>query len=110
VAEQELSDLELACNIANHTGVRISGQHHPGPHCQAGDTFQLSFHFRGGLLPGLYFVGGGIWQRDQPGVFLHRVVDRCALRITADQPPRSFGLCDLQAAPPSLETTVARPC
>ena len=103
VAEQALQDLELACNIANHTGVRITGQHHPGPDCQAGDSFSFTFHFQAGLLPGLYFVGGGIWQRDQPKQFLHRVVDSCALRISSDTPVRSFGLCDLQAAPPSLE-------
>ena len=103
--EQEFPEreLELACNIANQTGVRISGQHHPGPSCGGGDQFSLSFHFQGGLLPGLYFVGGGIWRPQEPGTFLHRVVDACALRITADAAPRSFGLCDLQAAPPSLE-------
>jgi lipopolysaccharide transport system ATP-binding protein len=103
VAEQALQDLELACNIANHTGVRITGQHHPGPDCQAGDSFSFTFHFQAGLLPGLYFVGGGIWQRDQPKQFLHRVVDSCALRISSDTAVSSFGLCDLQAAPPSLE-------
>jgi lipopolysaccharide transport system ATP-binding protein len=102
-AEQALSDLELACNIANHTGVRITGQQHPGPECGQGESFSLTFHFRAGLLPGLYFVGGGIWQRDQPKQFLHRVVDICALRITSDAPVRSFGFCDLQAASPSLE-------
>ena len=105
VAEQELRDLELACNIANHTGVRITGQHHPGPDCQAGDHFSFTFHVQTGLLPGLYFVGGGIWHRDQPKQFLHRVVDACALRISSDTPVRSFGVCNLQAAPPSLERT-----
>jgi len=109
VAEQALQELELACNIANHTGVRITGQQHPGPDCQAGDSFSFTFHFRAGLLPGLYFVGGGIWQRDHPKQFLHRVVDSCALRISSDTPVRSFGLCDLQAAPPSLEQA-ATPC
>jgi lipopolysaccharide transport system ATP-binding protein len=109
VAEQELQELELACNIANHTGVRITGQQHPGPDCQAGERFSLTFHFRGSLLPGLYFVGGGIWHRDHPKQFLHRVVDVCALRISSDIPVRSFGLCNLQAAPPSLEQT-ASPC
>ena len=107
-AETRLSDLEAACNIANHTGVRITGQLHAVPECQAGEMFSLTFHFRAGLLPGLYFVGGGIWQRDQPKQFLHRVVDICALRITSETPARSFGFCDLQAAPPSLETTT--PC
>jgi lipopolysaccharide transport system ATP-binding protein len=109
LAEQALQKLELACNIANHTGVRITGQHHPGPDCQSGERFSLTFHFRGGLLPGLYFVGGGIWHRDTPQQFLHRVVDSCALRISSDTPVHSFGLCDLQAAPPSLERATS-PC
>ena len=103
LAEQDLQELELACNIANHTGVRITGQRHPGPNCKSGERFNLTFHFHGGLLPGLYFVGGGIWHRDQPKQFLHRVVDICALRISSDTPVRSFGLCHLQAAQPTVE-------
>ena len=102
-AQQVFSALRFACNIANHTGVRITGQHHPGPDCQAGDSFSLIFQFQGGLLPGLYFVGGGIWAEANPGTFLHRVVDCCALRITAEAAPSSFGMCNLSAGPPLLE-------
>jgi len=102
-ADQAWKDLRLACNIANQTGIRITGQHHAGPTCEAGDRFCMSFHFRGGLLPGLYFIGGGIWQTNQPDQFLHRVVDSCALRIQANSPPNAFGFCDLSAAPPTLE-------
>jgi len=102
-ADQAWKDLRLACNIANQTGIRITGQHHAGPTCEAGDRFCMSFHFRGGLLPGLYFIGGGIWQSNQPDQFLHRVVDCCALRIQAISPPNAFGFCDLSAAPPTLE-------
>jgi len=102
-ADQQLEDLRLGCNIANHTGVRVTGQHHAGPTCEAGDRFCMTFHFRGGLLPGLYFVGGGIWHPNQPGQFLHRVVDCCALRVQANPAHNAFGLCDLSAAPPTLE-------
>ncbi|MDP4831288.1 MAG: ABC transporter ATP-binding protein [Cyanobium sp. MAG_185] len=102
-AQQSFSALKFACNIANNTGVRITGQHHPGPDCQAGDSFSMVFQFQGGLLPGLYFVGGGIWAEADPGIFLHRVVDCCALRITAEAAPSSFGLCNLSAGPPRLE-------
>ena len=101
-AEDTLHNLRLACNLANHEGIRISGQHHPGPDCKPADRFSMEFHFHGGLLPGVYFVGGGIWHADQPGQFLHRVVDCCALRIQAEAPPSSFGLCDLAAGPPTL--------
>ena len=101
-AEQPLMDLQLACNVANQTGIRITGQHHPGPDCGSGDAFTMTFHFNSGLLPGLYFIGGGIWHSDRPGDFLHRVVDACALRITTDTPVKSFGLCDLSAGAPTL--------
>ena len=100
--DHNLNDLRLACNLANHEGIRISGQHHSGPDCRAGERFSMQFNFHGGLLPGVYFVSGGIWHSAQPGHFLHRVVDICAVRIQAKAPPRSFGLCDLAAAPPIL--------
>ena len=101
-AETALMDLQLACNIANQTGIRITGQRHPGPDCGGDEVFRMTFHFNSGLLPGLYFIGGGIWHSDRPGDFLHRVVDACALRITTDTPVKSFGLCDLSAGAPTL--------
>ena len=104
-AEKALNDLQLACNIANQTGIRITGQQHQGPNCASNETFTMTFHFNSGLLPGLYFIGGGIWHSDKRGEFLHRVVDACALRITSDAPLRSFGLCDLSAGAPTLKTT-----
>ena len=102
-AEKSLMDLQLACNIANQTGLRITGQQHPGPNCVGDEVFTMTFHFNSGLLPGLYFIGGGIWHSDRRGDFLHRVVDACALRITTDTPVKSFGLCDLSAGSPTLQ-------
>ena len=102
-AEKPLMDLQFACNIANQTGIRITGQHHPGPNCVGNNVFTMTFHFNSGLLPGLYFIGGGIWHSDRPGDFLHRVVDACALRVTTDRPVKSFGLCDLSAGSPTLQ-------
>ena len=102
--ETALMDLQLACNIANQTGIRITGQHHPVPKCGEDEAFTMTFHFNSGLLPGLYFIGGGVWQSDSPGDFLHRVVDACALRIMTNTPVKSFGLCDLRAGLPTLQT------
>ncbi len=103
-AEQAFEGLQFACNLANHTGLRITGQQHSQPQsCVAGEQFRLTFHFHGGLLPGLYFIGGGIWRSDDPELFLHRLVDACTLRVTADSPPTSFGLCDLSAMAPLME-------
>ena len=104
-AKTPLKNLSFACNIANQTGIRITGQYHPGPNCHGDETFTMTFHFKSGLLPGLYFIGGGISHSDQRGEFLHRVVDACALRIIPDAPLKSFGLCDLSADGPTLKTT-----
>ena len=104
-AETALNDLQLACNIANQTGIRITGQQHQGPNCTDNEIFTMTFHFKSGLLPGLYFIGGGVWHSNQRGEFLHRVVDACALRIISDAPGKSFGLCDLRASDPTLKLT-----
>jgi len=100
---EALNNLRFACNIANQTGVRVTGQYHPGPDCAPGTRFSLCFHFKAGLMPGLYFIGAGVWPADEPGRFLHRVVDACTLRITSTGVSSGFGYCNLTAAPPSLE-------
>lgn len=102
-ATRQLHELILACNIANQTGVRVTGQMHAGPSCSAGDCFSMTFHFSAGLLPGLYFIGGGIWQNGKPQDYLHRVVDACALRVTSNDPVSGFGMCDLSAGAPTLQ-------
>tara|TARA_B100001939_G_scaffold158891_1_gene137305 strand:- start:1285 stop:2592 length:1308 start_codon:yes stop_codon:yes gene_type:complete len=106
-AQAPLKNLSMACNIANQTGVRITGIQHQGPDCTGNETFTMTFPFKSGLLPGLYFIGGGILHSDQRGEFLHRVVDACALRIVADAPVNSFGLCDLSAGAPTLNTDLS---
>ena len=65
ISEQEWRDLRFACHIANPSGARISGQAFPSIHghfpgTSEGQSLSIRFHFSGGLLPGLYFVGGGI--------------------------------------------------
>ena len=100
-SEIALHDLRFACHIANPSGARISGQafpsihgHHPATH--EGQSFSIRFHFQGGLLPGLYFIGGGVTSRHE-ATFLHRVIDLKALRILEDQDRQSFGLCNMSA-------------
>jgi len=100
-----LNDLEFGCTLSNHTGLPISGQlFPPEPHgtaiaAQPGSTHRLRFHFRGGLLPGVYFVTTGLWHRDQPEQFLHRVTDVLQFRVLHDPAQRSYGLCDLSDQP-----------
>ena len=103
-SQKRLMDLQVACNIANQTGLRITGQQHPLGKCDSNEAFTITFHFNKGLLPGLYFIGGGIWHSDRPGNYLHRVVDTCALRVTSNTPTKSFGLCDLRSEAPTLQS------
>ena len=99
-SEQDLEDLRFACHIANPSGARICGQAYPSIHghhpaTQASQSFSIRFNFQGGLLPGLYFIGGGITSRHET-TFLHRVIDLKALRIMESHDRQSFGLCNMR--------------
>jgi lipopolysaccharide transport system ATP-binding protein len=98
--------LRCGCHIASTQGLRITGQAFPLPGdtftVEPGQSWELVFSFGPGLLPGVYFVGGGVWPADHPGQFLHRVVDYTAFRILARPESTPAGLCDLSAAPPDL--------
>ena len=98
--------IRCGCHIANNQGLRITGQAFPlsgeffSP--KAGTQWDMVFSFGAGLLPGVYFVGGGIWPADQPGAFLHRVVDFCAMRILSNPDSTPSGICDLSSRPAEL--------
>ena len=96
-ASETLNNIGFACHIANHTGLRITGQSHPPClatasdqdfiHPKANDCWTITYAFHGGLWPGTYVIGGGILQcRGEPHDFIDRVIDYRALRI-CDQPP-----------------------
>jgi lipopolysaccharide transport system ATP-binding protein len=126
-ADQTLQQVALACHLASHTGQRISGQSLPeeaGPQAggqikevlEAGSNWQVRFCFRGGLWPGLYFIGGGILSyAGLERSFVHRVVDFRALRVLEGRPVQMIGACSLQASPavmkvaPTLKPPVPRP-
>ena len=105
-AELQPQTLRCGCHIASTQGLRITGQAFPLPGdtftAEPGQSWELVFSFGPGLLPGVYFVGGGVWPADHPGQFLHRVVDYTAFRILASPESTPAGLCDLSAAPPEL--------
>ena len=107
-SEQAMQDLRFACHIANPTGARITGQAFPSIHThypatQEGQSFSISFSFQGGLLPGLYFIGGGITSRHET-TCIHRVIDFKSLRILEQQSRQSYGLCDLSEGAAKLLT------
>lgn len=114
-ADQALNRVALACHLASHTGQRISGQTLPeeaGPHAggqieaelPASSNWQVRFFFRGGLWPGLYFIGGGILSyAGQERNFVHRVVDFRALRVLEERPIQMIGACSLQSGPAEMK-------
>lgn len=118
-ASTTLHQVSLACHIASHTGQRISGQSLPtsvgspgNPELltlTAGEEWTVRYPFKGGLWPGLYFIGGGIVTfaspegEASPGKsFVHRVVDYRALRILDQEPVNVIGSCALQNGSPIL--------
>jgi lipopolysaccharide transport system ATP-binding protein len=105
--------LRCGCHIASTQGLRVTGQAFPltGDHFIAGpgESWELVFSFGPGLLPGVYFVGGGVWPAEHPGQFLHRVVDYTAFRVLASPESTPAGLCDLSAGPAELIRPPAAP-
>jgi lipopolysaccharide transport system ATP-binding protein len=105
-AHLQAQALRCGCHIASTQGLRVTGQVFP----LAGDSFvaepsenwDLVFSFGPGLLPGVYFVGGGVWPAEHANQFLHRVVDYAAFRILASPESTPAGLCDLSAGPAEL--------
>jgi lipopolysaccharide transport system ATP-binding protein len=99
-------ELRCGCHIASSQGLRVTGQAFPLPGdsftTEPGQSWELVFSFGPGLLPGVYFVGGGVWPADYPGQFLHRVVDYTAFRILTSPESTPAGLCDLSAGPAEL--------
>lgn len=122
-ADQPLNQVALACHLASLTGQQISGQSLPeeaGPQAggqikevlAAGSNWQVRFCFRGGLWPGLYFIGGGILSyAGQELSFVHRVIDFRALRVLAGRPVQMIGACSMQASPAvmKLASTIKPP-
>ena len=94
-------------HIRSISGVVITGQRYPEEekyieHGGAVETFKISFGFRMDLLPGVYFVGGGIWSSQQPN-FAHRVLDAIMFRVLPLSSPISFSYIDMSTNVPNLE-------
>ena len=106
-AEQNLEGIQCGCHIADPSGRRYTGQVHPSnpqglKTVAAGDSWEIIFSFRSGLLPGVYFVGGGIWGCEYSQTYIHRVVDWLAFRIVASDGVPRVGTCDLTAEAPVM--------
>ena len=106
-ASHPFAALQFGCHIASTSGQRITGAVFPamageGKAVEAGESWEIVFAFAKGLMPGTYFVGGGIWECHDTGTFVHRVVDYRALKVLATGTDVLIGLCDLSARPAEL--------
>ena len=106
-ASRRFPALQFGCHVASTSGQRITGAVFPplageGKAVAAGESWEIVFAFGKGLMPGTYFVGGGIWQCHDTGTFVHRVVDYRALKVLPTGTDVLIGLCDLSARPAEL--------
>lgn len=94
-------------HIRSISGVVITGQRYPeegkfAEHIDAGKLFKISFHFRMDVLPGVYFVGSGIWSSQEPNC-AHRILDAIMFRVVPLSRPISFGYVDISTNVPNIE-------
>lgn len=94
-------------HIKSISGVVVTGQRYPGEgqyleKVEAGKAFKITFSFRMDVLPGVYFVGGGIWSSQEPSC-AHRILDAIMFRVVPQNRPTSFGYVDLSTTVPYVE-------
>lgn len=110
VSGRFLSDndsLYFGIHIRTISGMMITGQRYPEAgkfvgQVRAGESFRMHYEFKMNLLPGVYFVGGGVWTNHEPPC-LHRVIDALMFRISPVQKSTTFGYVDLSSKEPVLE-------
>jgi lipopolysaccharide transport system ATP-binding protein len=101
------SKVFIAVHVRSVSGVVITGQRFPeeGRYFERENneqSFKMTFSFKMIMLPGVYFVGGGVWSENEPSL-CHRVLDALMFRVTSDQGARSFGYMDASNNEPALE-------
>lgn len=110
VSGRFLSDSDrifFGIHIRSITGTVITGQRHPEAgnfveRVRAGQSFHISYGFKMVLVPGIYFVGGGIWSAGEPNC-LHRIMDALMFRVLPDGTLNALGFVDTSSTEPSLE-------
>jgi lipopolysaccharide transport system ATP-binding protein len=94
-------------HIRSISGIVITGQRYPEEgNCiesiREGDKFRIDFGFTMMLLPGTYFVGGGVWSNHEPNC-LHRILDALMFRVSPPNKTISFGYMDASSDEPVIE-------
>jgi len=100
-----LEQVHFGIHIKSISGVKISGQRFPEEGStlelvENGKKFEAYFHFNLLLLPGSYFVGGGVWARGTDCA--HRVLDALMFRVLPKERQFAFGYCDLSSGDASV--------
>ncbi|MEO7841484.1 MAG: ABC transporter ATP-binding protein [Anaerolineales bacterium] len=89
------------------SGVIVTAQRYPEPknfidQVRAGENFRITYGLKMSLLPGVYFIGTGVWSLREPSC-LHRVMDALMFRVSPEKNLKSSGYVDLASAEPLLE-------
>lgn len=107
VLEKEASRVFIAVHIRSISGVVITGQRFPeeGRYLEREgneQSFKIRFSFKMVMLPGVYFVGGGVWSDNEQSC-CHRILDALMFRLISEKKVRSFGYMDASINEPTLE-------
>lgn len=102
-----VSRVFFATHVRTVSGVVITGQRFPDEghyfECDGTDrAFKVTFSFKMVMMPGVYFVGGGVWSESEPAL-CHRILDALMFRLVSDQGTRSFGYMDVSNNEPAIE-------
>jgi lipopolysaccharide transport system ATP-binding protein len=93
-------------HVRSVTGQELTGQRSPEVGCDLpqvaqGSQLTLTFWFDLRLLPGVYFIGCGVWSESGARCD-HRLIDVAVFRIVLQGAPRAFGLVDGHWKEPEL--------
>jgi homopolymeric O-antigen transport system ATP-binding protein len=110
VSGQFLQDVEkvyFGIHFRAINGAGLTGQRYPMngkfiERVKAGENFRITYGFKMVMLPGTYFVSGGVWSANEPNC-LHRIMDAMMFRVMPDKDTLSMGYFDAAAMEPVLE-------
>jgi lipopolysaccharide transport system ATP-binding protein len=104
---QDFMGVHFAFHFRSVSGLVITGQRYPEEgkffnQAKTGQSFKIIFAFKMDLLPGVYFVGGGIWSSQEPSC-AHRIMDAIMFRVMPLKRSNSFGYVDISIKEPNFE-------
>lgn len=99
--------LHIGLHIRAVSGVVVTGQRYPAEghfigQMKKDEKFRVEFGFTMNLLPGTYFVGGGVWSTQEPNC-LHRILDAAMFRVVPEVELHSFGYVDAVSHEPNIQ-------